>query len=260
MAKTTAYRRAPVEKTFTPLPSPPNFARPLYPSLQFESIDAKTMTEDDELLERLQHGWHWIPGWVDQQDGLAGRGVLFQRKVQLPQPARDSAIHISADTRYKLLIDEERVCVGPARGSPRQWFYDTVTLPNLEAGTHLIEVVVQRFFFSCPGATTFARTASPGLTIVGTLGGEDLALSCDAWRARELTEIRLPYRLPFDLFLHVRDLLASIGRMKCSRMTRFRTLKKSLLQRPIRNLGYDPNATSSSGTLVSRRHGLFSVA
>lgn len=173
---------------------------------------------DESLLEQLQKGWHWIPGWEDQAEGESGRVVLFEREFNLSEAVQEAPLHISADTRYKLTIDGERVCVGPARGSERHWFYDTIALSPLAAGRHLIQIRVQRFFFGCPGAVSFARTRSPGLTIIGTVGGQDLALTHKDWRAREMKELRMPHKLPFDLFLHVSSPYP-IHQLKCDALS-----------------------------------------
>jgi hypothetical protein len=92
---------------------------------------------NDFKLQALQELWHWIPGWIDQAHGEAGRMVVFRRQITLPSVPKQTVIRISADTRYKLLVNGHRVCVGPARGSDRLWFYDTVDLgPFLQVGLH----------------------------------------------------------------------------------------------------------------------------
>lgn len=121
-------------------------------------------------------------------------------------------LHFSADTRYKLFVNGKRVAVGPARGSPWIWYYDTLDIsPYLQDGENEIVFVVLRYFVTVRGAMPFARTPFPGLTVVGTVqikGNQD-AISIDlkttspGWMVQVDDSIRFPTGLIDDGFLHV---------------------------------------------------------
>jgi alpha-L-rhamnosidase len=72
--------------------------------------------------------------------------VYFRREVDLfakPQAAR---IEVSADARYTLFVNGERVHQGPARGYPEFWSYDTLDIsPFLKEGKNSICAIVHVF-------------------------------------------------------------------------------------------------------------------
>ncbi len=62
-----------------------------------------------------------------------------------PCPPKPSAyvVHISADNRYKLFVNEKLVSAGPARGDLYYWNYETVDLaPYLSAGKNILSALV----------------------------------------------------------------------------------------------------------------------
>jgi hypothetical protein len=158
---------------------------------------------NDFKLQALQELWHWIPGWIDQAHGEAGRMVVFRRQITLPSVPKQTVIRISADTRYKLLVNGHRVCVGPARGSDRLWFYDTVDLgPFLQVGLNTLDVLVVRYFLNNTSAWSFGRTRSPGLTLLGSIASQDISMG-KGWTAALEDRLQYPYPTPLDDFLNV---------------------------------------------------------
>ena len=116
-------------------------------------------------------------------------------------------LHFSADTRYKLFVNGTRVAVGPTRGSPLIWYYDTFDIaPQLLNGHNEIEFVVIRYFASSRSAMPFERTSLPGLTVSGSLevNNEIVDLSSSTgWQAQIDESIEFPTGLIDDVFLHV---------------------------------------------------------
>jgi hypothetical protein len=100
-----------------------------------------------------------------------------------------------------------RAAVGPARGSPLIWYYDTVDIaPYLRVGENEIVFGVVRYFNARRGAMPFNRTAFPGLTVVGTIETETETVdvqSRDGWLVQVDERVRFPMGLVDDVFLHV---------------------------------------------------------
>lgn len=138
----------------------------------------------------------------------AGRIVRFSREFNLETSPTRALLYFSADTRYKLYINGTRVAVGPCRGSPLIWFYDTLDIaPYLRPGNNEIVFVVLRYFAANRAAMPFERTLYPGLTAFGRveLGQQsiDLSSTCEGWQAQVDDSILYPTHLIDDGFLHV---------------------------------------------------------
>lgn len=133
--------------------------------------------------------WIWNPCW-SAEDKDKPRMMLFRKRVELVEEPYAGKIRISADTRYKLYINEKLVEVGPNRGDKQIWFYDTIDIvPYLEAGINIIGVSVLRYPEDpVAGNHGMFRTSVPGLFVQGEV--EDMAgnrtdISADAsWKCR----------------------------------------------------------------------------
>lgn len=149
-----------------------------------------------------------MPHWEDSSSlNTAGRIVKFKRLFDLPDRPNQALFRISADTRYKLCVNGNRVAVGPSRSSPAIWYYDTVDIsPYLQTGRNEILVVVIRYFARARGAMPFARTSFPGLTTLGhvEVGGIIVDLSSTKnWEAVIDHKVLFPMGRIDDVFLHV---------------------------------------------------------
>lgn len=131
--------------------------------------------------------WIWNPDW-SAQDKDCPRIVLFRKEVLLNGDPRKGKIDISADTRYKLYVNQELVEVGPSRGDGQVWFYDTVDLvPYLKKGKNVIGVSVLRYPEDpTAGNHGMFRTSTPGLYVSGNMedmAGMEYDVSADAsWK------------------------------------------------------------------------------
>ncbi|HEX6427153.1 MAG TPA: alpha-rhamnosidase, partial [Niastella sp.] len=104
----------------------------------------------------------WNANWI-AAPGDEGReyGVYYFRK-QLELAARPAnfIIHVSADNRYKLFVNEVLVSLGPARGDLYNWNYETVDLaPYLVAGKNMVSAIVWNEADYRPEAQFSFRTA-----------------------------------------------------------------------------------------------------
>jgi len=70
-------------------------------------------------------------------------------------------IHVSADERYELFLDGERVGRGPERGDPSHWYYETYQL-DLKAGAH---VLAARVWSLGPQAPLAQMSVRPGFLL-----------------------------------------------------------------------------------------------
>ncbi|RAL10217.1 putative rhamnosidase B [Aspergillus homomorphus CBS 101889] len=178
----------------------------------------KVSPQEQGTINELQANWVWVPQWVDSSEvNTAGRLVRFQRQFSLSAPSTKALLHFSADTRYKLAINDKRVCVGPTRGSPYLWYYDTVNIaPYLQEGLNVIHFDVIRYFAATRGAIPFQRTSTPGLTVVGRVKTENEVLELntahtDHWLAQVDGGIQFPMGLVDDPFLHINERIAPVA-------------------------------------------------
>lgn len=150
----------------------------------------------------------WVPEWADSSnENTAGRIVDFWRILDITSRVTDAVIHFSADTRYKLFINDRLVSVGPTRGSTQLWYYDTLNItPYLKQGRNKVQFLVLRYFAAVRGAMPFARTAFPGFTVTGlvrmTEHSIDMA-SLTGWTAQVQAHVDFPLGLIDDWCLHV---------------------------------------------------------
>ncbi|HCL82690.1 MAG TPA: alpha-rhamnosidase, partial [Chitinophagaceae bacterium] len=87
----------------------------------------------------------WKASWIAVPDeSPTGYGVyLFRRMISLPEKPDSFVIHVSADNRYKLFVNETQVSLGPARGDLEHWNYETLDIaPFLHAGRNMIAAQV----------------------------------------------------------------------------------------------------------------------
>jgi hypothetical protein len=173
-----------------------------------------------QTIAALQKNWIWVEGWDEgaTANDSAARVVSFSREFTIPHDAAgNTTIYITADTRYKLWLNGDRVAVGPSRSVPSIWYYDAIDLaPFLVAGENRLQVDVIRYFPSARAGLPFVRSSRPGLTIVGKVGPVDLDTGADGWEASVKDGISFPTGLEDDVFLHVSFIIASLANRQIS--------------------------------------------
>src|SRR5687767_545430 len=102
----------------------------------------------------LQKPWNafWITGpgmplnmWNAHTDpSLKDYAVYkFRKSFELAAKPSSFIVHVSADNRYKLFINEKLVSLGPARGDLYYWNFETIDLaPYLQTGKNIIAALV----------------------------------------------------------------------------------------------------------------------
>jgi alpha-L-rhamnosidase len=87
------------------------------------------------LNESWKASWIAVPG-----ENANGYGVyLFRKSFNLTVKPDSFIIHISADNRYKLFVNEQQVSLGPARGDLEHWNFETLDIaPFLHTGLNIL--------------------------------------------------------------------------------------------------------------------------
>ena len=113
--------------------------------------------------------WIWIKDWT-LEDGEAPRQVYFRKEIHLSAPFKGE-LRISADSRYKLYINDNLVEVGPSKGDRQIWYYDTIDITKyLLEGLNVFAVKVLRYpLHHSKGNHGIFRTDTPGLYVSGEL-------------------------------------------------------------------------------------------
>ncbi len=97
-------------------------------------------------VSQLKHAWRaqWIthPNAPTLEYGV----FLYRRTFDLSQVPNSFIIYVSADNRYRLYVNGERISEGPARSDINNWKYETVDIASqLQKGTNVISVEVINF-------------------------------------------------------------------------------------------------------------------
>jgi alpha-L-rhamnosidase len=83
---------------------------------------------------------HWPASWVGCRGAQAPFVAAFRLKFRLDQGGT-TRLHVSADERYELFLDGERIGRGPERGAPDVWFFESYEL-ELCPGRHVLAATV----------------------------------------------------------------------------------------------------------------------
>lgn len=94
----------------------------------------------------------WPARWIGTHTDNKPRVRAFRRRFQVENDAT-IRVHVTADNRYELFLDGERIGRGSERGDARNWFFETYDL-ELAAGEHTI---VARVWWLPAPQTPFAQ-------------------------------------------------------------------------------------------------------
>lgn len=110
--------------------------------------------------ENLKHAW--IATWISHPTASPlNYGIFhFRKSFELGEVPESMKIHVSADNRYRLYVNGQYVCNGPARGDRLFWRYETVDISTfLKRGKNVIAALVFNFGENKPVAQHSYRTA-----------------------------------------------------------------------------------------------------
>ena len=123
----------------------------------------------------------WKACWICDGDSPAvGYGVYrFRKHFSLACVPDKFVINISADNRYRLYVNGEEACHGPARGSLDCWYYETVDISGmLRQGDNVLAVTVWNMGAWAPVAQISCRT---GLIVQGDTPAEECINTDSSW-------------------------------------------------------------------------------
>jgi len=147
----------------------------------------RTLINSDPFLD-LSKFWaeraRWPAQWIThpQANGSAAVVQAFRRQFTLEKPLQ-CRIHVSADERYELWLDGQRIGRGPERGDRFNWFFETYDL-QLKAGEHTL--VARSWWLNEFGPAPFAQISiRPAFLLAGEgAAGELLSTGVAAWECK----------------------------------------------------------------------------
>jgi len=132
----------------------------------------------------------WQASWIAVPDeSPAGYGVyLFRKMIELNTKPDSFVIHVSADNRYKLFVNEKQVSLGPARGDLDHWNFTTLDIaPFLHAGKNIIAAQVWNEGEWRPEGQISLRT---GFILQGSDHNEKKIITDSSWKCIRDTSYR----------------------------------------------------------------------
>jgi len=134
------------------------------------------------LFSAFSANAQWHANWI-VPDGGDGReyGVYYFRKgIELAAKPASFVVHVSADNRYKLLVNGSLVSLGPARNDLYHWNYETVDLASfLVAGKNIVAAIVWNEADHRPEAQMSVRTA---FILQGNSPAEEVLNTNSSWK------------------------------------------------------------------------------
>ncbi|KAM6507169.1 hypothetical protein FALCPG4_018551 [Fusarium falciforme] len=159
------------------------------------------------MSSEFDQTWMWHPSFREDIPNTSGLFVHFRRRFEVQgQPPSNLVIQITADTKYKLYVNNQQVAFGPVKGDAKLWFYDHVDIgPYLRQGENHIAVHVLRLFHCETYAPSFPRLPTGGLRLIPQAQDEPLASlleSSEKWETAIDPYGILRIDEPEDYFLH----------------------------------------------------------
>jgi len=121
------------------------------------TVPAVAATVSEELLNK-----RWNAHWCAHPEGPSRDPAvfLFRKTLEIDRKPETFVIHASADQRYQLYVNGKRIALGPARGNPLYWRFETLDIADhLKAGKNLVAAYVWSFGDMAPWAQMTVRTA-----------------------------------------------------------------------------------------------------
>jgi alpha-L-rhamnosidase len=138
---------------------------------------AQTQNISPQILNApWKASWIAVPGQPAKDYGI----YHFRKQVQLTEKPSTYLVHVSADNRYKLYVNQTLVSLGPARGDMYYWNYETVDLaPYLKAGNNTIAALVWNEGDYMPQVQMSLRTA---FIMQGNSDKENVINTNETWK------------------------------------------------------------------------------
>ena len=124
----------------------------------------------------------WTSYWISCPN-ISPRdyGVFhFRKSFNLPNVPDKFIIHVSADNRYRLYVNGNPICTGPARGDLYNWHFETIDIaPYLKNGENIIASLVWNMGVYAPVAQISNQTA---FMIQGDSEAEHIVNTDTSWK------------------------------------------------------------------------------
>ena len=120
------------------------------------------------------------PGWITHPDAGARTPIVlqFSRELQLDRVPANLPVSVTADNRFILYVNGQRVADGPSTGTVKSWRQRSVDLaPQLKRGENVITAVVWNFGEFAPASQQIVAT---GFRLIG----DPISTSAPGWRVR----------------------------------------------------------------------------
>ncbi|SCP94846.1 alpha-L-rhamnosidase-related protein [Anaerobium acetethylicum] len=108
--------------------------------------------------------WYWLPEWNAEKE-TSPVFVYFRKEIELEEKPEHFTICMSADSRYKLYVNQKLAEAGPSKGNDQIWYYDELDIaPLLKNGRNILAVAVLHYPVEhYKGNFSTFRTKTPGL-------------------------------------------------------------------------------------------------
>ena len=149
------------------------------------AIVSSVISQETDLLHQpWKASWIAVPNTSPNDFGV----YIFRKKVSLPAKPEKYLVHVSADNRYKLFVNEQLISFGPTRGDITHWNYETIDLAHfLKAGENTIAALVWNEGEQKPEAQISYRT---GFIMQGVNYNDSLWNSDSTWKCVQDTSYR----------------------------------------------------------------------
>ena len=124
----------------------------------------------------------WSANWITAPNSPAkGYGVYyFRKKISLNEKPDSFIVHVTADNRYVLIINEKFVSLGPARNDLYHWNFATIDIaPYLNSGSNIITATVWNEGEFRPEGQISSRT---GFLLQGNTAKEEIINTNTTWK------------------------------------------------------------------------------
>lgn len=148
----------------------------------FYCYDISAQTISNNILAKV-----WNAHWIDvPKTNPHNYGVYHFRKVfSVDGKLQHFVIHVSADNRYKLYVNDSLVSFGPAKGDVYHWSFETVDIASyLTKGKNIIAAVVWNFGEEKPVWQISYQTA---FILQGDTKAEEILNTDDSWKCMQDT-------------------------------------------------------------------------
>jgi alpha-L-rhamnosidase len=144
----------------------------------FISKTALSQSINPDILNKQWNAtWISVPKEPNKDYGI----YHFRKSIDLPTKPAKFVIHVSADNRYKLYVNDKLVSTGPARGDTYYWNFETINIaPYLQAGKNTIAALVWNEGDYRPEAQISERTA---FILQGDTEKEEVLNTNDTWKS-----------------------------------------------------------------------------